>query len=135
MHAPIDYGSLSCELGRRIPALRDEVERQLVAAGGEDPGPHVVFGDVFVPWLEGLLSKLETDSELALAFQLLEEMAQDPDPRVQEVVQMTVCEDLLASPELLVRARALMRPATRELSRQIEGFWERVRGESGRLSS
>lgn len=135
MHTPIGYGSLSRELGRRIPALRDEVDRQLVVAGGEDPGPHVVFGDVFVPWLEELLSKPGTDAELALAFQLLEEMAQDPDRRVQEVVQMTVCEDLLASPELLVRARALMRPATRELSRQIEGFWEKVRGGSNEQPS
>jgi hypothetical protein len=131
MHAPIGYGSLSRELGRRIPALRNEVEREFVRAGGEDPGPHVVFGNVLVPWLEGLLARPGTDAGLALAFQLLEDMAENPDLRVQEVVQMTVCEDLGASPELLMRARALMWPATRELSLQIEAFLDRIRRESG----
>jgi len=131
MSTAIGYGSLTRELGRRIPFLREAVEQQLFAAGGEDPGPHVVFGDVFNPWLEECLSKPEAETDLGIAFQFLEDMALDPDPRVQEVVQMTVLEDLLASPDLLKRARALMGPAARELSRQIEGFWDRVREESG----
>lgn len=135
MPTPIGYGNLSRELAKRIPALRDDVERQFLAAGGEDPGPHVVFGDVFVPWLEELLSKPDTNAEILIAFELLEEMAQDPDQRVQEVVQMTVCEDLLSSPELFLRARSLMRPTTQAFSRQIERFWEKVRGTSnGRAS-
>jgi hypothetical protein len=104
------------ELGESYRALRNEWV-------GETPGPHVVYGDMLNPFIVEMLSApVENHALLVRVFGLLERLASHPDVKVQEVVQMTVCERLGQEP-LLATARTFMGPSTLQLSHEIETFW------------
>jgi len=120
------------ELTRRllnaIPELTDAYKELLAWwGGGEEPGQHVIFGDVLNPFLLGLLESMSNEELLIRVFNLLDTMAIDEDIRVKEVVVVTVLERLGDDKVLLERARLYMKPNTRKLSDEVEKFWGRVR--------
>ncbi len=108
-----------------IPDTRNEYEALMQWYEGEDPGLHVVMGDVLNPYLIALLSSDAEGETLRTSFDFLEEMALSEDAYVQEVLVVTVLEGLGGSPAALGRARKLMRPATRRLSEELEEGWRR----------
>ncbi len=122
---PIEYDNLGDALVSRLPQLRRTYEKEMEWWGGDDPGPHNLFSAVLNPNLISMLSAGGPIDELERAFAFLEELAQHDDIRVREVVGTTVLERLAGDQDLLVSARQLMLPATRELSDTIEEAWGR----------
>ena len=107
------YDDLNALLVQHLPELEDELDRSY---GGEAPdGPHVTYGELVVLKLEQLLTRPRTDSEEAFvhrAFALLEHLAADEDPAVQNIVAIELGESLASDDALHRAARPYMGAAT-----------------------
>ena len=138
MDEPPTYDRLDRQLVSAMPELADRYDALLRAWGDEAPGPHVVFGDVLNPFLLGLLASEESAAPhattLRRVFAFLERLAQDGDPRVQEIVWATVCERLGDDPDVLARGRRYMGEATRRLSHEAEAFWDMIEADESQAN-
>lgn len=121
------YEDLSDLLAVRAPDLRESIEAVRQWWAPEIPGQHVVYGDIFNPYLTELVEAGTNDKALTEAFALLEDLAKSSDVHVQEVAGYTVLEHLLSSEALLAKARPFMGPATLALLADVEEFWRRLR--------
>jgi hypothetical protein len=121
----LTYGTLASRLLDAVPELKSRYEAELRWWGEERPGPHIVYGDVLMPYLIPLLEAQGGAQTLERIFAFLELLARNEDLHVQEVLQMTVLERLGDSRQWLDRAREFMGERTLQLSHEIEGFWGR----------
>src|SRR6266851_2547562 len=94
MKSALTYSQLNSSLLQAIPELRLPYERELRALKGEQPGPHILFGDVLAPYLIAQLQQNARAGIVTRILAFLEEMASSPDPLVREVVGQAVGEAL-----------------------------------------
>jgi len=69
-----------------VPELREEIDALRRWWEPDVPGQHVVFGDLLTPFLASLLRAANDRKRLQEIFDFIEELAKNPDVRVQEVV-------------------------------------------------
>ena len=113
---------LNRELIHRFPELLPgylEVKRLW---GGEEPGPHITYGDVFVPFIRGALEDA-SPRELTPVMEFLETLSTSADGDTLDVVVTSVLEPLLEDWHR-PRLEAAMGPRTRKL-------WTRLVRDSG----
>lgn len=120
----LKFENIGEKLVEVVPELRESYELELELWGTEQPGPHIIFGDLLNPYL---ISLLESPNQQILKqiFTFLEQLANHEDIQVQEVVAVTVCERLGNNPEWLSKARQYMGKTTLRFSHEIEAFWGR----------
>ncbi len=119
----LTYDSLAQVLLTALP----EVEPFYRERNYSDDGPHVVYGDVLVErLLIPLLESKDPDERLDRAFRLIELMASASDPRIRNVVEVTICERLGDNVEWLIRAHKYMGPQTRKLSDEIQVYLDEL---------
>lgn len=116
--------SIIKELLVKLPQLQPQYESELEWWGDEQPGAHIIFGDVLNPYLISLLKLGKHEENLQVIFTFLEKLANHEDLDVQEVVAVTVCERLGDDPELLKKARKYMGETTLRFSQEIEEFYK-----------
>ena len=121
----INYGNVVRRMLQAIPEVHPFYEKEIEWSGEEEPGPHIVFGDVLNPYLIDLLKQDNQEEELERIFSFFEEMAVSSDIKVQEVLAVTVMERLGDDPTVLKKAEKYMGPKTRMISDEIERFWGR----------
>jgi len=119
----VAYSGLSQRLLEAVPELRIPYEQQLKVSSGEDPGAHIVFGDVLAPYLILLLESGQREDTVRRIFELLEELAVHPDVHVREVVAQAVVERLAEDKALLSVAGKYMGPRTLQFVREAGDFW------------
>ena len=117
------YSELNQSLLRSLPALQPGYQELRRLWNGEEPGPHVVYGDVLVPYLIDKLLHEPECAGIASAFELLEELLLTEDSDVRDVVGASVLEGLNGVPEARARARPHMGSRTRRLAAEIEDAW------------
>ena len=122
----ICYESVSNALIERLPELREMYQTELGWWDDEKPGPHVVYGDILNPYIEHLLQKGD-DRTLRRVFEFIEELSSSEDARVQELVAVTVCENLGSDEQRLRAARCYMGPMTLKHCNDVEKFWNGVK--------
>ncbi|CBN54228.1 MULTISPECIES: DUF7674 family protein [Kamptonema] len=120
----LKFENIGEKLVEVVPELRQSYELELKWWGNEQPGPHIIFGDLLNPYL---ISLLESHNQpiLKQIFTFLEQLANHEDIKVQEVVAVTVCERLGDNPEWLSKVRQYMGKTTLQFSQEIEAFWGR----------
>jgi hypothetical protein len=121
--APIAYGNLNSQLLERLPQLRERYTAVQQLWHDEEPGPHVVYGDVLVPYLIETLTEAPEDPGLTTAFEFLEELLARGDNSTRDVVGGSVLEDLYDAPAARANAGRHMGPFTRGLAEQIGKAW------------
>ena len=109
-------------LVRRFPAAIDGYFAIKRLWAGEEPGPHIVYGDIFVPLVRAALNGT-SNAELRAAMDFLEELSETGDVVVLEVVVTTILESLLDAPGR-VRLESSMGPRTLKL-------WKRLLADAG----
>lgn len=119
----MEYSNLVQKMLRAIPEVNPMYEKEL--DWWEEILPHIIFGDVLNPYIITLLREGNADQTLEKAFDFLEQMAISSDERVQEVLAVTVLEQLGDDPLILEKARQYMGSETREMSTEIEKGWGR----------
>ena len=117
-----------------FPDLRDQYE-ELIAwwtdpeymdhdDDDDFPGNHVIYGDIFTPYLIRLLWGFPEEVEhVDAAFDFLEGMCLNEDVRVQEVAVFTVLEYISGRSRLLALARPHLGPVSRWELEQLQGAW------------
>lgn len=105
-------------LVRRFPVLVDGYLEMKRLWGGDEPGPHVVYGDLLVPYISGALTEGTSPQELAHAMEFLEELSTAADGEVLDVVVTSVLEPLLDE-EQRPRLEGAMGPRTLKLWRRL----------------
>ena len=125
-----------------FPDLRESYEKLLAwwrdpqyAEDDDDPddapGNHVVYGDIFTPYLVRLLrGPREECGQLDMAFDFLEGMCLNKDNRVQEVAVVTVLEYIYGRAKLLALAKPHFGPSSLIALRHLDVFWKRVEEEN-----
>jgi len=126
----LSYDELSKTLVEAFPEIQERYEKELDWWGSEKPGQHIVYGDIFTPYLVELLEADRDTERLQRAFELLEELIANNDVRVQEVAVVTVLEYLQGKPSLLSRAEPYMGPLASAAVRDLDEFWEKRRSQS-----
>jgi hypothetical protein len=115
----LSYESISALLIKEFPALAPEYRLTLRRWRDEAPGPHLIYGDILLPYLLSRL-RLGDVHTLRRIFGFLETLAQSDDVRVLEVVAFSVCEPLLRDVGALRFARRYMGPATLRILKELE---------------
>jgi hypothetical protein len=114
----VNRDDLNRVLVRRFPDLVDgylEIKRLW---GGDEPGPHVVYGDVLVPFIRTVLAGTKSQHELASVMEFLEELSTAADSDVLDVVVTSVLEPLLDEQQRS-RLEGSMGPRTQKLWRRL----------------
>jgi hypothetical protein len=119
----LSYSELNAELVRRFSDLGPGYGRLKDMWEGEEPGPHIVYGDLLVPYVTALLESGTGSPLLESVFSFLEELLQNEDAQVRDLVGASVLEPLNQPPALRQQARRHMRPMTLALSEQVEEAW------------
>ena len=120
------YDEMNDQLVKEFPNLTPRYEQELDWWGDEKPGPHIVYGDLFVPYLAKCLKT--GDSKAAKkAFKHLEMVLKHEDVKVQEVAVVTVLEAIENDEELLALARPFFGPLAAKAIDDLKKFWERIR--------
>lgn len=118
----VDCGGLVGRLLRQLPEFRIDYERERRWWRGEDPGPHVWFGNVLVP---ALVRALESRNEefLRRAFAFLEALALEDSQATRDVVSQSVLEPLADDVDRITEARPYLGPGLLRLVNDIGDFW------------
>lgn len=109
------------------------------------PGNHVVYGDIFTPYLIRLLDgspeeehylgsacrashidRHEKTRRVNIGFDFLEGMCLNEDTRVQEVAVVTVLEYIYGRPSLLALVRPHLGPVSRKELSQLQNAWNEL---------
>lgn len=107
--------------------LKNEYKKELEWWNGQIPGLHIVFGNIFNPYIIELLKSNENDKKLKIIFNFLEELASSNDPEIKNVLTVTILEQLGDDPKILQTAQTYMKSKTRILSDGIEKYLGRLK--------
>ena len=130
----LSYSGLNDALVEACPELAAELAAMRKGWAGEEPGPHVVFGDIFASYLVRLATRPDREDAAArmrAALAFLERLACDPDMEVRCVAQVSVLESVLDRPGAFRRVEADMGPCTIRLAREVARSWGRTIDEFG----
>src|SRR5574341_1598330 len=117
------YSKLNTMLLESFPQLTAAYREAVRVSDGDEPGPHVVFGDVLTPHIIHLLESDGHDSELKAIFEFLEALVPSCNSDVRDVVGASVCERLNDRRSWRERARTFMGANTLQLSKDLERAW------------
>lgn len=121
----VRLSNLGDKLVEAVPELQPQYLAELEWWGEDKPGVHIIFGDIFNPYLISLIKSDSQQETLIHIFYFLEKLANHENEQIQEVVAVTVCERLGDESEILMKARQYMGRKTLEMSYEIERFWGR----------
>ena len=121
----LTYENISELLIEEFPALGAEYRFTLQRWRGEVPGSHVIYGDIFLPYVFSRV-RLGDAHTIRRIFDFLEQLARNADVRVQEVVAFAVCEPLRRDVGALRIARRYMGPTTLRFLEEIQGMTKKV---------
>ena len=122
----LEYDRLSEQLIKVVPEIRIPYETELRVWRTDVPGQHIIFGDLLAPFLVAELERGKRKKLLRRIFDLLEEMATDPDVLVQEVAQQAVLSNLCGQQPWSSRLDRYLGPRSRALMLEYcDGFHKR----------
>jgi hypothetical protein len=119
----VKYTDLNGLLVRRLPELSDKYWELRKLWEGDEPGPHVVYGDLLAPYVVELLETSGDAGALERAFALMEELATAALGEIRDVVGASVLEAVIQNPVARERAWPLMGPVTGQMARRIAEAW------------
>ena len=93
------------KLLENLHELKIEYKKELEWWNGHIPGLHIIFGNIFNPYLINLLRSNENDNKLIIIFNFLEELANSNDPEIKNVLTVTILEQLGDDPKILQTAQ------------------------------
>ena len=121
----LEYERLPIESVGVIPELRIPLESERRWWSGEPIPPHVFFGDVFSGFLVSELGRDSRPELLKRLFAFVEELANHPDIRVQELVQQSVLANLCDGNVSGKQLKNLLGRRSNELMREYCGAWHK----------
>jgi len=125
------WETLDRDLEHRLPELSAGLDRERQLWAPDPPGQDIVLGDVLVPYVLQLMRTASTHSdELRRALAVVDDLAANPDPKLEWLAVISVLEALEDHPELLERSLQWLGPAAR--SRLPTREWVRIHADASR---
>lgn len=122
----IAYENMNRKVLEALPEL-GEAYRSEAAKGHDVDGPHVLFGMLFSKVLPALFASEDVnDALLKRIFSFLEVLANHPDVEIQNVIYLSVCEDLCCDEAVLQRAQKYMGKTTKRFCAEILAPFRKV---------
>ena len=90
---------VNIKLLKAFPEIALEYKEEIAWQDGDDTGSHIVYGDVFVPFIKKQF-KEERDNILERIFDYLEMLLAENDEYINEVVAFSVIESLMFDDEI-----------------------------------
>lgn len=118
----ITFDNMSDTLLDKFPELKTSYAEERKFWDDEEPGPHIVYGDILMPFIRKLIDDGD-EKKLQEVFNFLEKVSNNNDVKVQEVICVTVCEYLSGHDDLLSKTKKFMGPKTIQFAREINKFW------------
>ena len=115
----IVYTTLNGLLVEAVPEIASAYVKELEYWEDEIPGPHVIFADIFVPYLINLLEQPNSKERLEQIFLFLEDLAHDGDSAIGDVVALSVIDPLRNRCER-EKWEAFLGPSLRKMLHELE---------------
>jgi hypothetical protein len=127
----VRHSRLNAELVKRFPDLSREYLALKTMWDGDEPGPHVVYGDTLVPKIRRLLASGRDPAEAKRVFNFLEFLSSTQEEEIEEVVVVSVLEALHDDREVWEAAKDLMGARTRRFAAMVEQGRQRPQDSPG----
>jgi hypothetical protein len=110
---------LNLLLLKTLPELKHKYEEEVNWQEGDDTGSHVVFGDVFTPYLEDMI-RTKNESKVKIAFKFIEDVLSIKDKYCDEVIAFSVLEKLLDRQEHIKFSEKFMGIKTKQICLDVK---------------
>jgi hypothetical protein len=118
----IEYNDLNAILVERFPELKPWYQEAANLWEGQMPGPHVIYGDVFVPYLIRT-SEVRADEQIRKVADFIEVLVREGDELTRELVEVTICEAIVDNEVLLKVLTPFLGAGTRRIAESIGRRW------------
>lgn len=123
----VGYSNSVDTLLKRFPELEKQIKEEIEFNG--EVLPHIIFGNVFNPYVIELLKENNAKEKLKKIFQFMEELACGKDEKVKELLTLTILARIGDEKDVLKKAYEYMSLSTRKFSDEIEKFMGRIEDE------
>lgn len=102
-----------------FPELIDAYDSEVSWQEGNDTGSHIVYGDVFMPYVENAIEK-NLEDELKRIFSFIETVLLTEDTYSQEVIMFSVLERILFDKKNFAIAKKYFGETTKQLVEELQ---------------
>lgn len=115
----ITYQNMNRKIVEAVPELRAAYDHA-VAEGYDADGPHVLYEELFAGVLPKFFeSECQNKNQLRKIFDFLENLANHPDAKIQNVVYVSVCESICSDEAVLQKAQKYLGKTTKRFCDEI----------------
>lgn len=115
----MDVKQLNQLLINKFPELKKEYHEEVDWQEGDETGSHVVYGDVFTPYIEKNIIQ-QNDTEIKKVFVFIEEILAKHQKYSDEVIMFSVLERLMLDKEQLQRCKKYLGKCTEKTIREMQ---------------
>jgi len=101
------------------PELKNQYEDEVSWQEGDETGSHVIFGDIFTPYIETIL-KNKDNKRVKRAFEFIEQILNINDKYCDEVITFSVLEKLFDEPTNIEFAKQYMGDKTQMICEELK---------------
>jgi len=119
----MNYKNINTYLYDKFPEFREKISQIEEFWYPDEIPSHVLYGDVLNKFLFDLLKENKNTELIKRVFSFYEDLANCPDTRVQNLLQITLLEYLWDDFAVLSQAHKYMNFKTRELSNELQIYF------------
>ncbi len=106
----------------RFPELSEKYYAETDWQEGSDTGSHVVYGDVFAPYVEMIIKQHNTECTKKI-FMFIEEILSIEDKYSSEVIMFSVLERLMSDKEIFRNCKKYFGKNTEKIVKEMQKFF------------
>lgn len=110
---------LNQKLIKRFPELNKKFCEETEWQEGEETGSHVVYGDVFAPYIESVIAQ-QNDAEMEKIFAFIEDILLENDGYSEEVIMFSVLERLLSDKDNYEKCKQYFGEKTETVCKEMQ---------------
>lgn len=103
----------------KFPELEKEYHEEVDWQEGDETGSHVVYGDVFTPYIEKIIIQ-QNDTEIQRVFVFIEEILARNEKYSDEVIMFSVLEGLMLDKEQFQSCKKYFGKCTEKTIREMQ---------------
>jgi len=119
----LKYEEMNSVLSMYFPVLKQLVDFEMNESENYIPGPHVLYGIVFNPYVKELIKGGNDLQAIKKVFDFFEELANSNDEEVKNLLQVTILEALWDEKDLYEKACKHMLISTKQINKRIGDYF------------
>lgn len=115
----MDAKQLNRRLVNRFPELEEKYLEEVDWQEGDETGSHVVYGDVFAPYIEKIIIEKKYE-ELKKVFTFIEDILLENEKYSDEVIMFSILERLMSYEDQFQNCRKYFGECTERVVKEME---------------